>query len=77
MSNEVKCMAAVKDLSVEELRSFIEEVIEEKLRELLGDPDEGLAVRPEIRDLLLKKLNQTASDAIPASEAARRLGLEW
>lgn len=35
-------MTAVKDLSVEQLRSLIGDVIEEKLRELLSDPDEGL-----------------------------------
>jgi hypothetical protein len=68
---------AVKDLSVEELRSLIGEVIEEKLFELLGDPDEGQEIRPEIRDRLLSGLNHPSEDTVPVSEAARRLGLEW
>lgn len=70
-------MAAVKDLSVEELRSLIGEIVEEKLRELLGDPDEGLEIRPEIRDRLLNTLNQPPNETVSAAEAARRLGLEW
>lgn len=69
-------MAAVKDLSVEDLRSLIEAIVEEKLRELLGDPDEGLKIRPEIRDRLLNSLNPP-HETISASEAARCLGLEW
>jgi hypothetical protein len=70
-------MAAVQDLSMDELRGLIGEVVEETLRELLGDPDEGLAIRPEIRDRLLNALKQPTGEAIPADEVARRLGLEW
>jgi len=39
-------MQTVKDLSVEELRTLIAEVVEEKFREILTDPDAGLALRP-------------------------------
>ena len=70
-------MAALQDLSVDELRSLIGEVVEEKLVELLGDPDEGLAIRAEVRDRLLNALQQTSREAIPAVEVARRLGVEW
>jgi hypothetical protein len=70
-------VAVVKDLSVEELRSLIGEVVEEKLRELLGDPDAGLEIRPEVRDRLLSGLNHPPQDTVSASQAARRLGLEW
>ena len=34
-------MQTVKDLSVEELRAVIGEVVEEELREILSDPDAG------------------------------------
>jgi hypothetical protein len=74
---EVNTVAAIKDLSVEELRSLIGEVVEEKLQELLGDPDEGLEVRPEIRERLLNSLSQVPHETSPASEVARSLGLEW
>ncbi|HUY15423.1 MAG TPA: hypothetical protein VMX16_17605 [Terriglobia bacterium] len=41
-------MHTVKDLSTEELKALIGEVVEEKLREMLADPDAGLALRPEV-----------------------------
>ncbi len=72
-------MQAVKDLSVEELRALIGEVVEEKLREILSDPDAGLALRPEIRERLLRDLKELQEEGqnIPAAELAQRRGLEW
>ena len=72
-------MQTVKDLSVEELKAVIGEGVEEKLREMLIDPEAGLALRPEIRERLLKDLQEPRPDGqnIPASELARRRGLEW
>ncbi len=72
-------MQTVKDLTIEELKAIIGEVVEEKLRELLTDPDAGLALRPEVQDRLLKDLQepQREGENIPAAELARRRGLEW
>jgi len=72
-------MSTIKQLPVEELRALIEEVVEEKLREMLGDPDEGMTLRPEIQERLLKSLNQPkeSRQTVSATEAARRLGLDW
>ena len=72
-------MRTVKDLSTEELKALIGEVVEEKLRELLADPVAGLAIRTEVRDRLLKDLQEPRRDGenIPAAEVARRRGLEW
>jgi len=72
-------MQTIKDLSVEELKAVIGEVVEEKLREMLTDPDAGLSLRPEIRERLLKDLQEPQHDEqnIPAAELARRRGLEW
>ena len=72
-------MQTVKDLSIEELKTIIGEVVEEKFREILSDPDTGLALRPEIRERLLRDLEkpQTAGENIPVAELARRRGLEW
>ncbi len=72
-------MQTVKDLSVEELKALIGEVVEGTLREILSDPDGGLALRPEIRERLLRDLQdpQEEGQNIPAAELARRRGLEW
>jgi hypothetical protein len=72
-------MSTLADFSVEELRTLIGEVVEQKLLEMLGDPDEGLTLRPEVQERLRKSLNQSkeSRQAISAPEAARNLGLEW
>lgn len=35
----------VKELTVEQLRTLIQEAIEEKLEDVIGDPDHGLELR--------------------------------
>jgi len=71
-------MSTIKDLSVEELKALIEGVVEEKLSELVGDPDEGLILRPEVEKRLRKSLRTSKSRSrVPAAEVARRLGLVW
>jgi len=72
-------METVKDLSIEELKALVGEIVEEKLREILADPDAGLVLRPEIRERLLRDLEEPQQEGqnIPAAELARRRGLEW
>jgi hypothetical protein len=72
-------MSTVKEISIEELRALIGEVVEEKLREMVGDPDEGLALRPDVQERLVKSLNQPreSRQTVSAAEVARRLGLDW
>jgi len=72
-------MQTVKDLTIDELKAVIGEVVEEKLRELLTDPDAGLALRPEVQERLLRDLQapQLEGENVPAAELARRRGLEW
>jgi len=72
-------MQTVKDLSIEELKALIGEVVEEKFREILTDPDARLALRPEVRERLLRDLEhpRIEGESIPATEVARRRGLEW
>lgn len=43
----------VADMTKEELQILIEESIEKKLLEIIGDPDEGLALREEVKKRLL------------------------
>lgn len=42
-------MQTVKDLTIEEFKAVVGEAVEEKLRELLTDPDAGLTLGPRLR----------------------------
>jgi signal recognition particle GTPase len=65
----------VKELSLEELKIFIDETVDSRLAERLGDPDVGLEVKPEfIKAIRKSRKNKTS---IPVEEAAKRLGLNW
>ncbi len=72
-------MPTLKDLSIEELRDLIAQIVEEKLQELIFDPDEGLSLRPEVEQRLIKSLNQPeeARQTISAKDVAGRLDVEW
>ena len=66
----------IKDLGVDEFKALIEEVVEEKLEEMLGDPDQGLQLKPEIKKQLERSLAGKAK-GIPVEKVASDLGLEW
>jgi len=67
----------VGEMTRDELREMIETTIEEKLRELLGDPDEGLPLREAVRDRLLDQKRAVAAGERGEAfdDVARRLGL--
>jgi hypothetical protein len=69
----------IKELTVEQLQALIEDTIEAKMDEILGDPDEGLDLRDEVKAKLRKSLAATerGEKGIPIEEVARKLGLEW
>ena len=70
--------ATVAEMSKSELRHMIEDIVERKLRELLGDPDEGLAIRKSLRDRLVRQRQKVArGERGEAFEGVvRRAGLE-
>ena len=49
----------VSDLTIEQVRDLIKEAVQEQLAELLRDPDEGLALRPEFRERLERSLRRS------------------
>lgn len=65
----------VKELSLEELKTFINETVDMRLEERLGDPDVGLDVKPEVIEAIRKSRRNGVT--IPAEEVAKRLGLKW
>lgn len=69
----------VADLTVDELKELIREITTQTLLELLGDPDEGLELREDIKTKLQQSIEkvQKGGKTIPAEEVASKLGLEW
>ncbi len=68
----------ISDLTVEELKSIIQEIVRETLLEIL-DPDQGLEVREDLLEELresMERVKKGEEPLIPAEEVARRLGLE-
>ena len=70
-------LTPVAQMTKGELRELIEVTIEEKLLELLGDPDEGLLLRKSVRDTLLRQKQAVAAGerGEPLEDVARRLAL--
>jgi hypothetical protein len=64
-------------MTKEQLREMIGETVEEKLIELLGDPDDGLAIRSSVRTRLLRQRRKVARGDRGESidDVARKLGL--
>lgn len=71
-------MDTVAQMTKDELREMIETIIEQKLLELIGDPDEGLPLRETIRNRLLRQKEAVARGerGEPFEEVVQRLGLE-
>jgi len=73
---------SVAQMSQAEFRKMLEEVVEEtleqKLLELLGDPDEGLEVREAVRARLRRQREEVAAGqhGRPLEDVAREHGLE-
>ena len=68
----------VSELSVDELKKLIREVVIQTFSEILSDPDEGLELRDEF-ELELEQALAAAetSQTSPAHNVAARLGLTW
>ena len=50
----------VVDMTANELRQLVSSVVEEKLLQLLGDPDKGLVLREDVRKRLLRQKQAVA-----------------
>jgi len=68
----------VAEMSKDELREMIESLIEQKLLEILGDPDEGLEVRKPVRERLLRQKEAVAAGdrGQPFEEVVQQTGME-
>ena len=69
--------STVAKMTKHELREIIESTVEQKLLELLGDPDQGLVLRKTLKDRLLRQRKTVSSGERGDSLTAiiRKLGL--
>jgi hypothetical protein len=69
----------VADLTVQEFKELVREVVIQTLLEMLGDPDEGLELRDDFAAELQRSLAtvEAGGKTIPTQEVATRLGLTW
>jgi hypothetical protein len=68
----------VAQMTKGELQEMIGSTVEQKLLELLGDPDEDLHLKKLVRDRLLRQKQAVATGerGKPFKDVVRRLGLE-
>ena len=68
----------VAQMTKSELQEMIETTVEQKLLELLGDPDEDLHLKKVVRDRLLRQKQAVAAGerGKPFKDVVRRHGLE-
>ena len=69
--------ATVASMTKHELKEIIESTVEQKLLELLVDPDQGLVLKKTVKDRLLRQQKSVASGQRGESLAVivKRLGL--
>jgi hypothetical protein len=72
-------MKTVSEMTVDELRNLVEQVVEEKLAELVRDPDFGLELREEFKERLRRTIEaeKRGVPGIPAEEVAKEFGVPW
>jgi hypothetical protein len=69
--------ATVAKMTQDELRIMLGDLIDQKLTEILGDPDEGLVMRKAFRDRLVRQKKAVAKGERGKSfdEVKKRLGV--
>jgi len=69
------CIMKLSDLTLEELKELVKGIVDDRLREVLGDPDLGMEMGEAIRARLKQSL--ASSTRITGEEVAEKLGLRW
>jgi CO dehydrogenase/acetyl-CoA synthase alpha subunit len=69
--------ANVGQMSTDELKEIIGSVVEQKLKEILGDPDEALEIKANVRNRILRQKQAVANGerGEEMEEVAKRLGI--
>ncbi|OGO24569.1 MAG: hypothetical protein A2144_05085 [Chloroflexi bacterium RBG_16_50_9] len=64
----------VTELTVEELKIILDDIIDEKMLEWFGDPDEGLELKPQvIREIraTMRRIREGTEEGIPLEEVMK------
>ena len=72
-------MQTIDKLTVPKFEGLIERIVERKIFELFGDPDQGLELKPRVKARLRRSIAavQRGERGIPAEQVAKELGLKW
>lgn len=62
-------------LTPEQFKELVRGIVDDRLRELLGDPDLGLRLGETLQTRLRKSL--LSSERLSGDEVAEKLGLRW
>ena len=65
----------ISQLSQEEFRKLVHGMVDDRLRELLGDPDLGLQLGDGLRARL--KASLSSQERLSGEDIADKLGLRW
>ncbi|MFO0706071.1 MAG: hypothetical protein U0412_04375 [Nitrospira sp.] len=66
---------ALADLTPEQLKELVQGMVDDRLRELIGDPDLGLSLGDALRARLKESL--VSRERVTGDEVADKLGLRW
>jgi hypothetical protein len=65
----------LSQLSQEQFKELVRGIVDDRLRELLGDPDLGLQLGEGLRARLKKSMSST--ERLSGEDIADQLGLRW
>ena len=65
----------LSDMSLDQLKELVNGLVDDRLRELLGDPDLGKPVGDALRARL--KTSLASTERLSGDEIADKLGLRW
>ena len=72
-------MKTISQLTISQLEALIENAVERKLIEMLGDPDKGLELKPAVKTRLRRSMAAVkhGERGLATKDVAKDLGLKW
>ena len=69
----------VQEMTIDQLKGLLRETVEEKLEEMLGDPDWGLELKDAVHERLKWSLEETerGGSGIAVDDVVKKTGLRW